>query len=293
MEIAKAADLLAQHPDFRVLRRLARTDFNSGGPEEELTAVVLDVETTGLDPELDEIIELGMIKFAFNRVGEIGRIKGEFQGMREPAAPIPKDIVELTGITDDLVAGKSLPQGDIVGFLADADLVIAHNAAFDRPFCERLIPAFQDMAWACSMCQIDWQHEGVTGTKLEYILGAFGRFYDAHRATDDCLAVLFALSRPLPRSGQGAMRVLLENARKPQVRVYAAGAPYELRLPLKRRGYRWNDGMDGFPRAWWRDVDLEEVDVEKDFLRSLTERPLIEPELFKLTARNRFRRVSA
>ena len=293
LEIARAVDLLALHPDFRVLRRLTRTDLQTEQFEDGLTGIVLDVETTGLDPELDEIIELGMFKFKFERNGKVGQIGGEFQRVRQPSGPIPETIVELTGITDEMVAGKSLPPAAVLDFVTDVDLVIAHNAAFDRPFCEKLFPVFQNMSWACSMCQIDWQQEGVSGTKLEYILNFFGRFYDAHRATDDCLAVLYLLSERLPRSGKSAMQVLLENARKTQIRVYAMGASYELRMPLKRRGYRWNDGIDGFPRAWWRDLDDEAVDTEVQFLASLADKNPIEPVTFKLNSRNRFRRAIA
>jgi hypothetical protein len=49
--------------------------------------------------------------------------------------------------------------------------------------------------------------------------------------------------------------------------------------------------MDGFPRAWWRDLDLHEIDHEKAFLLRLNPAVLIAPLMFKLTARNRFRRA--
>lgn len=290
-EWEKAADLLSEQADYRVLRRLLQSDMPSQSPAHPTIGVVVDVETTGLDHDLDEVIELAMIKFTFDREGSIGGLIDEFSSVREPGVPIPAKITELTGITADAVAGKEIDPVAVSQFLGGANLVIAHNAAFDRPFCERLWPIFRDMAWACSATQIDWASEGVSGTRLEYILVNFDRFYSAHRAIDDCAALLFALCHSLPKSGATPFEQLLRNARKAQARVYAVGASYELRLVLKKRGYRWNDGTDGFPRAWWRDIDLTEVDREKAFLSQLPESTPIEPFFFKLTARNRFRRA--
>jgi DNA polymerase III subunit epsilon len=84
----------------------------------------------------------------------------------------------------------------------------------------------------------------------------------------DCRAGIEILSRPLPRSGRTALAVLLESARSGRWRIWAEGAPYALRDTLKRRGYRWNDGSDGSPRAWYLDVGDEAHKDESAFLRS-------------------------
>ncbi len=73
-------------------------------------------------------------------------------------------------------------------FPPDAVLVIAHNAGFDRRFLEKLAPGFALKAWACSQSQIDWEGEGIEGTRLSYLVAGAGYFYDKHRAVNDCLA---------------------------------------------------------------------------------------------------------
>jgi DNA polymerase-3 subunit epsilon len=146
-------------------------------------------------------------------------------------------------------------------------VVIAHNAAFDRRFAERLCGAFALLAWACSWCEIPWADEGFTdGTKLVHLAAASGFFYDRHRAEHDCRAGIEILSRPLPRSGRRALDVLLKSARTPRWRVRAVGAPFEFRESLKRRGYRWDAGDSGRPRAWWIDVGADALDTERRFL---------------------------
>jgi len=70
--------------------------------------------------------------------------------------PIPAEITRLTGITDEMVAGQMIDIGELRALIELADLVIAHNPAFDRPFCEAFSPVFAEKAWACSVSEIDW-----------------------------------------------------------------------------------------------------------------------------------------
>jgi DNA polymerase-3 subunit epsilon len=149
-----------------------------------------------------------------------------------------------------MVAGRTINPADVAEFVAPAALVVAHNSAFDRRFCERLCPAFVGKAWACSLRDVSWNEEGfVNGAKLANLTTAFGLFYDGHRAAADCHAGIAILAQTLPRSGRTALSALLQSARAPRWRVWARGAPFALRESLKFRGYRWNNGTDGRPRA--------------------------------------------
>jgi DNA polymerase III subunit epsilon len=292
--IAAALHLLEQSGDFRVLRRLqSAAIFNADIPKSALVGIVVDVETTGLEVDSDEVIELGMIKFLFDRDGRIGRVLGTFESFNEPSTRIPSSITNLTGIRDEDVKGHKINEVDVGAFVGDAALVIAHNAAFDRPFCEKLYSGFYDLSWACSATQIDWRSEGVFGSKLEYIAYSFGRFYEPHRAIDDCNALVNVLSFMLPRSKVLVFDALLNAARRTQVRIFAEGAPYDLRLGLKRLGYRWNDGLNGYPRAWWKDVSSGQVDNELMTLSTLSPLVTVSPKLFRMTAKSRFRREMA
>ena len=94
--------LLEQSPDFKVLRRLQPRDvFSQSHCEQPLVGVALDTETTCLDLDKAEVIELAMLKFLYTRNGEVLRVIGKFDELRQPAHPIPPEITALTGITDD------------------------------------------------------------------------------------------------------------------------------------------------------------------------------------------------
>jgi len=250
------AAALEAHPDYRVLRRLKyRDDFIDAGDQLTKTGIVLDVETTGLDTASDEIIELGMVKFTYLPSGEIVRIVDTFNSLNEPSKSIPPEVTKLHGINDAMVAGHKIDGSAIDLFVSDAVVVIAHNAGFDRRFAERYWPTFVDKAWACSVNNIDWRQHGFEGSRLGYLLAGVGMFHQAHRAVDDCRALLEVLASDLPSLGRTGLSLLLENARKRTVRIWAEHSPFDLKDELKRRGYRWSSGDDGRPKAWYVDID--------------------------------------
>jgi len=173
-------------------------------------------------------------------------------------------------------------------FAAESNIVIAHNAGFDRRFAERFWPIFQQKPWACSATQIDWRRHKITGAKLDYILAAFGYFHDAHRATDDCHALVAILRRTLPHAQSSGLSALLAEARKDGHRVWAESSPYELKNTLKKRGYRWSDGSDGTPKAWYVDVAEDSLIQELNFLRDEIYQRNVEIPTRPVTAWERF-----
>lgn len=247
---------LEQNPDYRVLRRLAPVlhyERTAQGPV--MRVLVLDTETTGLDHGRDKIIELAMLRVNVDTT--TGLPVGEvvvFDELEDPGQPISKEVQALTGISNDMVQGKHLDEARIAALLEGVDLVIAHNAAFDRPFCEARIPAFSNLAWGCSFAEIDWKSEGHGSAKLEYLALEKGWFYDAHRAETDCHALLAVLCEPLPSSRQSGLAKIIASSQGPSYRLQATQAPFDAKDALKSRAYRWNAEQ----RVWHTRLDSEE-----------------------------------
>jgi DNA polymerase III subunit epsilon len=267
-ELERMAALLESSGGYRILRRLELPSvYNVPDGTPTRRAVFLDLETTGLDPAADEIVEIAMVPFDFSSDGRIFSVHEPFGRFRDPGRPIPPEVVALTGITDEMVAGSSIEPDQVAAFLGPAVVVIAHNASFDRRFAERFCGAFAHLPWACSWSEVPWEAEGFTGgTRLSHLATAYGFFHDGHRAVHDAYAGVEILSRVLPRSGRRGLDVLLESARAPRWRIRAIGAPFELRGALKARGYRWDPGDDGRTRAWFVDVPDGALENERTFL---------------------------
>lgn len=261
------ARLLEDSGAFRVLRRLpTRAPVPRLRAPGARLALSVDVETTGPDPNADEVIELAVVPFSYAPSGRVLAVHEPVSQLREPTRPISARVSRETGIDDDAVRGRVVDLAALAPLIADAALVVAHNAAWDRQFLERLVPAFADLPWACSMTQVGWR--GVSGQSLAAVAAGAGFFHDQHRAVDDALAAVEILGRPQARSEAPAMAELLRNAFRETCKVWALNSPFEAREVLRRRGYRWSNGDDGRMRCWVVDVDEASLDGELRFLRS-------------------------
>jgi DNA polymerase-3 subunit epsilon len=119
-------------------------------------------------------------------------------------------------------------------------------------------------------------------------LGGIGLLHRSHRAVDDCHALLEILAHPLPKTDRTTLSLLLENARRKTIRIWAEHAPFDLKDELKKRGYRWSAGEEGRPKAWYVDIDETKRDDEIAYLQQYIY--LREVDLFvqTLTALDRY-----
>ncbi len=265
------ADQLSAHPDYKVKRRLVPVlnfGAGTGGPTKRV--LILDTETTGLDWRAENIIELAMLAVDVDL--QTGQPVGEvevYEDFEDPGRPIPPEIVKLTGITSKDVKGQKLNEATIKDMVERADLIVAHNAGFDRPFVENRLSVFEHKAWACSFQGIDWKAQGLGSAKLEFLCSELGWFYDAHRAQVDCHALLRVLASPLktdnPDVSLTGLQQLFKTAENARTVVKAFGSPFETKDKLKARGYRW----DAESKVWYTAVkSTEALDAEAEWLKS-------------------------
>jgi DNA polymerase-3 subunit alpha (Gram-positive type) len=104
-----------------------------GGPWQDQTFVIVDIETTGFYPGRDQIIEIGAVRL------KDGKIIDSFQTFVRPDKEIPRNIQELTGITPNMVKDAPSPEEALQQFLSYA------GELFGLPIMPRLISAFFDM----------------------------------------------------------------------------------------------------------------------------------------------------
>jgi len=261
------AAVLNAQSDYRVLRRLVpRAVINPPDGTPTRSGLFVDVETTGLDSSRDEIIELAMVPFTFGMNGLVYEVKRPLRQLSAPSRALTPEITQLTGLSSHDLAGREIDLFEVSKVVNRADLIVAHNARFDRPFLERLSPVFKDKPWACSMTQIDWRAMGFESTKLEYLGLKSGFFFDGHRAVIDCFAGIELLTTTY--ASTTGLKLMLTNALVSSWRIIVTGSPFDANAILRERGYRWNSGENGRKRGWEIEVDEERKQGELALLHS-------------------------
>ena len=277
-----------EESNYRIIRPFSQRTFYSEAPPPEklLKAAILDTETTGTNQATDKIIELGIVVVEYcPETGQVYRVLETFDELEYPGMPIPPESTKIHGITDEMVHGKKINDVAVEALMADVSIVIAHNAFFDRGFMESRLPLFKKKSWACSYAQVPWESEGMGSASLEFLAYRFGFHYDGHRASIDCHALLEVLQSELPESGVKVMKILLEKARLPEIKVWALNAPYDNKDKLKERGYKW----DGERKIWSELVSHADLTAEADWLRvEVYANKKFKLELEKIDAYNRF-----
>src|SRR5947209_4614876 len=114
------------------------------------SVAILDFETTGRDPVTCLVIEGAVASYAVMPDGTLGHPIDSYAELNDPSFPLPQEIIRLTGITDDMLKGRTLDWKRFEEVSAGAELIIAHNAKFDRQIAERAGKIFLPR-WACSM----------------------------------------------------------------------------------------------------------------------------------------------
>ena len=190
----------------------------------------LDLETTGLDPKSNEITEVGIIRFNENR------IEDEFSMLINPMQMIPRDIVQLTGISNEMVANAPLfsdVAAEIEAFVGDAP-ILGHNVMFDVGFLRRRgLFHLNDTLDTYDLAAV------MLPNASRYNLGALGKLMSVpyaatHRAIDDARVTMVVYQRLMQKiENELPLNVLAEIVRSGSEVEWGGG--YAFRHALENR----------------------------------------------------------
>lgn len=208
----------------------------------ERRGLFIDVETCGKEPLTDPLIQFAAVPFAFTPEGKVTHVARAFVALEDPGRAIPQEITELTGITNEMVKGKRLPEGQIADLVGVSDIVIAHNADFDRKVVEqRGLTAFENARFGCSYVDVPWKDE-YDCAKLSCLMYRHARmYYQAHRADIDCYAGVTLLATVFPReAGKNALSYVLDNMKVSHAQIVVKPPISDLvKATLEGEGYKW------------------------------------------------------
>ncbi len=212
------------------------------------TLLILDTETTGLEVDKHKCLEIGAILFDVRHRSVLAQQSFLLPVETNDAESINRIPAVITRLPqpykEGIVFFKSL--------VAVADVILAHNAEFDRKwFGVGELPTISK-PWICSMEDIVWPKDRNLKNRpsVRDLALAYGiPVWNAHRALTDCvyLAEVFMRCNNLDD--------LLAQALEPR-RLVKAEISYEQRNLAKEAGFRWNDPI---PRAWSRKLSDREI----------------------------------
>ena len=220
-----------------------RADFDSG----PTSILILDTETSGLDPAAHACLEVGAILFDVASRSVLAQQSFLLPVDTNAAEPINRIPAAVTQLPQPWSEGLRWFQ-----HLAEAaDVLVAHNAAFDRQWFGRGALPPLERPWLCSMEDIRWPADRQLRSRpsVRDLALAYGvPVWAAHRALTDCiyLAEVFARCDDL--------ETLLIRGLEPR-RLVRARVSFEERHQAKEAGFRWNDPIKG---AWTRRLSERE-----------------------------------
>lgn len=173
---------------------LRKIIFDSKGQKFDDTYVVFDLETTGLSPVNDSIIEIGAVKIQNKKVVD------RFSTFVNPKIPIPYNIEQLTGIDDSMVVDADTIENILPEFLkfCDGAVMVAHNAEFDVTFIREKTKTILGKAFECTVVDTVSLARALIPNLGKFTLDHVAKALNVsllhhHRAVDDaeCCADIF------------------------------------------------------------------------------------------------------
>ncbi len=159
-----------------------------GGMAEKFVAV--DIETTGLNPTTERIIEIGAVSV------ENGKITGEFDMLINPGRQLSSFITGLTGITDAMLENALTIQEALPHFLefVGEDILLGHHLSFDYSFLKKNIVNIRGNFERLGMDTLKIARKALPGLESYSLSSLCGHYHiknvHAHRACDDARATV-------------------------------------------------------------------------------------------------------
>ena len=223
----------------------------------------LDVETTGLDYEKDQIIELAIKLVAIDTSnGELIGVLDSYESFQDPSISIDEKVINVHGITNEMVKDQSINWKTVNQIFEISDIIVAHNAKFDRSFIDQCSEFSKEKVWSCSINDIDWSKRGFNSKGQELLCIWHGFYFNSHRAMSDVDALIHLLTHPSYKNEKPILE-LVKNATQYLYKICATSSPFETKDLLKERLYNW----DNYNRVWWKYITEQDIELEKEWCK--------------------------
>lgn len=216
------------------------------------TLLIIDLETTGLNPETGSPIELGAILYSIPEHCTIQQISTLFPVVDNPA----ESINNISAKASQTVKNTELVMTLFQEWVNESDYLVAHNVGFDREWFGKGILPVIEKPWLCTYDDFIWPNNlkptSLVNTALNHGVGV----NQAHRALTDCQLIALLFDR-IPQ-----LSYLVQQAIERSVELkisIIADVSYDDRQQAKDWGFRW----DWDHKIWVKNIRLSEYQREK------------------------------
>ena len=212
-----------------------------------------DVETTGVDPQVDHVIEAAGVLWSVEHTAMVAAfsfvVRPDMPTVANPAERINRispALLDRCGVTPATAWER------IGAWFSRADAVVAYNAGFDRSFVERHVE--HRPTWICALEDIDWPLAPGGGKLVEILLAHGLGVSHAHRALTDAMNIARLVERVAEMGTAPAD--LFARAMRPK-KIYKALIPRSKNHLAKAAMFRWNPERT----MWWRRIAPDDLDA--------------------------------
>jgi DNA polymerase III subunit epsilon len=212
-------------------------------------ALIVDTETTGLDPAKDRVIEIGAILYSVVNRSTLFSFAGLLCGLTNDAESINRISVSAMNETSEIDISLSKV---LTPLRAAADVIVCHNAEFDQQWFAKSAD-WNALPWLCTAFDFQWpaatrEAGSLIHLALEHGIGVSS----AHRALTDCELIAALFDR---MSLYGCdLQEMFARAARPKA-IFQALVPFEEKDKAKDAGFKW----DGAQKRWTRRMAVEDA----------------------------------
>jgi|SaaInlStandDraft_1057018.scaffolds.fasta_scaffold62554_1 DNA polymerase III subunit epsilon len=204
------------------------------------TVLLVAMESKGKNPRHAKIVELaGVLIEVESDSGKVVRLLNQQHWFQDPEEeePFSEGFTHKTGITEELVSGKSIDGREFEDMVQGADIVVAYNAGFVRPILSEQFPSVEDAIFACARNQIDWSQKGHESRSLHHLTRDHLWFCDERRCPEQCGILLKLLTTDKTPEGEDAnyLKELMDRAQEPLITIEAKVEHHQKHLMRKER----------------------------------------------------------
>jgi DNA polymerase-3 subunit epsilon len=205
--------------------------------------LIIDTETNGLDPEANQVVEVGCILWNLEHQ--------TYEECYSALLPAPhNEAAAINGIKVAMLPKEAVAWEVVDELAALSDAFVAHNAPFDQSFSEPHLKTKK--TWICTMEDFVWPAPLGKKALTDIALAHGVAVVSAHRALTDCMTIARLFERVSDSSDR--LRQAFQRAQRPKAFVVAM-VSYPQRDLAKTAGFRW----DGERKAWWKVMAIEDA----------------------------------